>query len=54
MRARAILVMVLLAAGLLSGCGQKGPLYREVPGDAPPVPAGPGVDGRIDDEGQPG
>ncbi len=54
MQARAIMVVMLLAAGLLAGCGQKGPLYREVPVDAPSATADPGVDRQTDDEREPG
>lgn len=48
------MVVVLLAAGLLAGCGQKGPLYREVPVDAPPAAAEPAVDQQAADEREPG
>lgn len=53
MLARGILV-VLLAAGFLVGCGQKGPLYREVPVDAPPATTEPAVDQQAADEREPG
>ncbi len=31
MRARLLMVFLLVAGPLVAGCGQKGPLYREVP-----------------------
>ncbi|WP_152208521.1 LPS translocon maturation chaperone LptM [Marinobacter changyiensis] len=54
MLARGTLVLVLLAAGLLGGCGQKGPLYRGVPVDLPPAAAEPAVGGQTADEREPG
>lgn len=34
MNAGLITVFVLVMAGFLSGCGQKGPLYQETPAEA--------------------
>ncbi|MEX0605094.1 MAG: lipoprotein [Marinobacter sp.] len=48
------MVLVLLAAGFLGGCGQKGPLYRDGPVEAPPAAVEPGVDRPADNEGAPG
>ena len=48
------MVVVLLAATLLGGCGQKGPLYREVPVDVSPDTSGSDVGGQPEDEREPG
>ncbi|MEC7376603.1 MAG: lipoprotein [Pseudomonadota bacterium] len=39
MRVSTLPIGVLVLAVLLSGCGQKGPLYREAPGVEAAVPA---------------
>lgn len=39
MRVSTLPIGVLVLAVLLSGCGQKGPLYREPPGLDEPAPA---------------
>lgn len=44
MLARLLMVLVLMVSGLLAGCGQKGPLYREAP-----TPQGSAVSAAEDD-----
>ncbi len=54
MRAAKLTITGLVLLMALSGCGQKGPLYREapaeVPGTAAPAPAEPGSRDVRDDE----
>ncbi|MEP1216764.1 MAG: lipoprotein [Marinobacter sp.] len=47
------IVFLLLMAGFIGGCGQKGPLYREVPSgnDAVAEQASDSEQGRDDDAG---
>ena len=48
-----IIMFLLVMAGFLAGCGQKGPLYREAPvdGEAASEQAGADEQGRNEDTG---